>query len=204
MIGAMSSHEPLQGFVVCLPHMPVADLIAPMEVLIQEGLTTVAVPVQVLPELVPLFGSRARFGGYGITTVAQLQDAVATGATFALADVAEPAVAQAGRDAGVPTYLQAMTPSEIRYARSLANVQLFPADIVGHLMAERLQALDLLDGVVPRGGIGAYAAERWLLSGAPAVCVDSSLLGNALRGGDLALLRDRCGTFQRVLRKLEE
>ncbi len=200
----MTAYEPLRGLVVCLPHLPVVDLIGPLEVMIQEGLNLVAVPSQVLPELVPLFGLRARIGACGIASAAELDQAVSAGASFVFADAADPELAEAGRNAGVPTYLQAMTPSEIRYARSLGYVQLFPADVLGHLMAERLKSQGLLDGVIPRGGIGAYAAERWLLSGAPAVCLDSSLLGDALRGGELASLRDRCGTFLRVLRKLEE
>ena len=51
---------------------------------------------------------------------------------------------------------------------------------------------------MPLGGLGAYAAGEWNKAGAPAVCVDSALLGDAVTGGSLSLLRDRCGSFRSV------
>ena len=52
--------------------------------------------------------------------------------------------------------------------------------------------------VVALGGVGAYAAGEWLKAGAQAVCVDSTLLGDAYSGGSLGQLRDRCASFVAV------
>ena len=54
---------------------------------------------------------------------------------------------------------------------------------------------------MPRGDVGAFSAGEWLKAGAPAVCIDSTLLGDALTGGDLGQLRDRCTSFKTIQRR---
>jgi len=43
------------------------------------------------------------------------------------------------------------------------------------------------------------AAGEWLDAGAVAVSIGGPLLGDALKGGDLAALRDRCRTVRMVI-----
>ena len=88
----------------------------------------------------------------------------------------------AARERGVACYAMAMTPTEVRNALHLPvdGVQLYPADVVGAPMAQRLRAIGLIQHVLPRGGLAAYAAKQWLKAGAPAVCLDATLLGDAL------------------------
>ncbi|MFV0429181.1 MAG: hypothetical protein ACK5KO_07135 [Arachnia sp.] len=205
MMGRMDAAEPLSGLVVCLPEASLEDLIGPMEVLVQEELGVFAVPGDLLEfdAAVGIFGARARFGVHGVWAAEQIGDLAARGASFVLADSDDPALAEAGAECGIPVYLQAMTPREVRMARAHGNVQLYPADVVGHVMAERLAGLGLIDGVVPRGGLGAFAAEQWFKAGAQAACVDATLLGDSLRGGDLGALRDRCASFRRATRSLQ-
>ena len=188
------SAEPLSGLVVVLDEAPLTHTIAVMEVLIQEGLTTVSLPSTHgdVADVAGLYRSRVRLGLHG--PVEEPERMAELGLSFALVDYPDQAVATPA----LACYVGAMTPTEIRavLASPVTGVQLFPADVLGPLMAERLKSLGVVDRVVPRGGIIAYTAKQWLKLGAPAVCVDSQLLGDALTGGDLAALRDRCRNFQ--------
>ncbi|MDO5735851.1 MAG: hypothetical protein Q4P15_05195 [Propionibacteriaceae bacterium] len=189
------------GLIVCLDHVSLDDLVGAVEVMIQEGLRTFSLPSghEETGDIVAIFGARARFGMHGPVTAAALTNA-RDWAVFALVDEADEALVTAARETGIPVYAQAMTPSEVRglLASGATGALLFPADVVGHVMAERLRSLGLADKVIPRGGIGAFSATEWLKSGAVAACVDATLLGDALRGGDLGSLRDRCGSFSKV------
>lgn len=199
----MPSATPLTGLVVCLDDAPLDDLVGPVEVLIQEGLRTFSLQGAhaEFADVVAIFGARARFGAHALSQVSQVQAVAAAGGTFALLDLPDADVVEAAVEAGMATYAQAMTPTEIRGVLDLPvdGAMLYPADVVGHMLGHRLAALGLGGAVVPRGGIGAYAAGEWFKAGAPAVCLDTNLLGDALQGGDLASLRDRCPAFVQVL-----
>ncbi len=199
-MGPMSS---LRGLIVCLPDAPADDLVGVVEVLIQEGFSTFALPVaaQAYAEVAAIFGARAAWGALRISTVDQVVSASAAGARFVLSATWPPGrLAEAASALDLPCYLGAMTPTEVRAVleTSATGALLYPADVIGHAMAPRLAELGLADRVVPLGGLGAYAAGEWSKAGAPAVCVDSALLGDAVAGGSLSLLRDRCGSFVTV------
>lgn len=193
------------GLITCLANVSVDNLLGPIEVLIQEKLTTFALHAEseALAEVVEIFGTRGEFGVYGLTETDQLAGAVDGGATFLFADDAEADFAEAAAATGLPSWLTAMTPTEIRRVLRLPvdGAMLFPANVVGHDMAAHLKALGLVDRVVPRGDVGAFSAGEWLKAGAPAVCVDSTLLGDALTGADLGQLRDRCTSFKTIQRR---
>ncbi|MFT3888040.1 MAG: hypothetical protein QM713_07760 [Arachnia sp.] len=199
----MSEQLVPSGVVISLPDAPLDDHVGVIEVLIQEGLTTLALPARSadFAEVVAIFGARATFGATRVADPETVRLAVERGATFVLADVASAAVAFAAHEAGVPCYSAAMTPNEVRAALALpgdGGVLLYPADVTGHAMASRLSELGLVSRVVALGNLGAYAAGEWLKAGAQAVCVDSTLLGNAYAGGSLGQLRDRCSSFVAV------
>ncbi len=191
------------GLIICLDDAALDDLVGPVEVMVQEGLRTFSLPVgrEDIDDIVAIFGARARFGAHGAMS-REVIESIRGWAAFALADVADEEIITAAREADVPLWAQAMTPAEVRDVLALgaAGAMLFPADVVGHVMAERLRSLGLADHVIPRGGIGAFTATEWMKAGAPAACVDTTLLGDALRGGDLGSLRDRCGSFVKVNR----
>lgn len=192
--------EDLRGVIVSLPKAPMDDYVGVVEVLIQTGLPTFTAPTSAdgFADLVGIFGARARFGATGIVTAEEVTQARDAGASFVLADVADEAIARAAQERGLACFLPAMTPTEVRAVLASSEdvgVALYPADVVGHAMAARLAALSLIDRLVPTGGLGAYAAGEWLKAGAQAVCVDSTLLGDALSGGSLSKLRDRSGAF---------
>lgn len=200
MMGIMT--EPLGGVVVALTEAPFDDLIGVVEVLVQEGLTTLSFPASApgLADWVGIYGSRSRIGVHGVRTPRQADHAVADGASFVLSDVSDAEVIAACGDAAV--YPMAMTPTEIRHTLELAvaGVQVFPADVLGPSFADAVASLGLAPRCLPRHALGAYAVDRWFSAGAKAAVVDSNLLGDALSGGDLAALRDRCGAFSSLPR----
>lgn len=188
-----------RGLIVCLPDAPLDDHVAVVEVLIQAGLVSFAVPARsaALPELARIFGARATFLASRVTVPGDVHAAIAAGVTLLLADDATEELAAAAIDAGARLWCGAMTATEIRAVLRLpvAGAVLWPADVVGHSFAARLAEIDLVTSVLPMGGVGAYAAGEWLEAGAQAVCVDSALLGDAYDGGALGRLRDRCQAF---------
>lgn len=193
----------LRGLIVVLPDAPIDDLVGTVEVLVEEGFSNFALPVasEAFGDAVAIFGARAVVGVSRVSTAAQVAEAAGVGARFVLADVASAEVASLASDLGLACYLTAMTPSEVRAALAVPGATgalLYPADVVGHAMATRLAEMGLAGRVVPLGGVGAYAAGEWGKAGAPAVCVDQALLGDALNGGSLGLLRDRSGSFRSV------
>lgn len=204
MMGPMPTPSAPTGLIVCFEDVSLDDLVGPVEVLIQEGLKTFSLPVghAEQDDIVAIFGARARFGLHGAATAEALRSA-RNWAAFALVDVLDDDLGAVADEMGVPVFAQAMTPGEVRdvLARGADGALLFPADVVGHVMGERLKSLGLSVNVIPRGGIGAFSATEWLKAGAPAACVDATLLGDALRGGDLGMLRDRCGSFVKVDRE---
>lgn len=199
----MSSASLLTGLIVCLDDVPLDDLVGPVEVLIQEGLHSFSLPgaYAELGELVSIFGARARFGAHAVTTEAQVRAVAGAGGDFIFLDLADASAIGAADELGLAVAAPAMTPTEIRQVldAGIGHAMLYPADVVGHMMAHRLAPLGLVDRVIPRAGIGAYAAGEWFKAGAPAVCLDTNVLGDALTGGDLGLLRDRCPAFVQVV-----
>ena len=193
------------GVVVSLPDAPLDDHVGAIEVLIQEGLTTFALPAacEAFAGVVAIFGARAVVGATRVADADGVRLAAERGARFVLADVASVEVASAAQEAGLPCHGSAMTPAEVRAALALPDgrVLLYPADVTGHAIAPRLRELGVIERVVALGGVGAYAAGEWLKAGAQAVCVDSTLLGDAYSGGSLGQLRDRCSSFVAVNRR---
>lgn len=187
------------GLVAILPTAELGTMIGVAEVLTQEGIACLAIGSDFADqaEFMAIYGGRISIGVLGIREPEAARHAATNGAEFLLADVPDPAIAAA---VDVPCFGQAMTPSDIRSVRDggFDGAMFYPADVLGHVMAERLADIGLIENLVPRGGIGAFAAEQWFKAGARAVCVDHALIGNAATGGSLEELRDRCGSFIRI------
>lgn len=191
------STAPLTGLVVLLEDATLDNLVGTVEVLVQEGIANVSLPAKLadFEAVVAMYGARTRIGAHG--PLNDVLGRIDAGAAFLLPDDLDEATALTARDRGVACYAMAMTPTEIRQALTLPvdGVQLYPADVVGNLMVEHLRAIGLIEHVLPRGGVVAYGAKLWFKAGAPAVCADQALLGDALTGGDLGALRERCRSF---------
>ena len=200
--------QPLRGLIVCLPDATLDDYVGAVEVLVQEGFRLFALPVtaEAFGDVVAIFGPRATIGAIRVAHPDQVHRAADLGARFILADDSGSSIGDAANARDLPCYLPAMTPTEVRAVleMSVSGALLFPADVVGHAMAVRLGQMGLGDRVVPMGGVGAFAAGEWAKVGSPMVCVDQALLGDALEGGSLARLRDRCGSFRSVEQRMLE
>ncbi len=197
MIATMSD-APLTGTVALLDDAPLDELIGVVEVLAQEGVANLSLPTGAtnLKELAALYGQRIRIGAHGpAKTPATL---VMQGVDFILPDFVTPDTATVAEALELACYATAMTPNEVTTALRMpvTGVQLRPADVVGPTMAEHLRELGLIEKTIPRGGLIPFTAKQWLKAGAPAVCVGRHLIGDALTGGDLAALRDRCRSLR--------
>lgn len=191
------SDAPLTGLVVLLDPAPLDSLVGVVEVLVQEGVTSFSLRAgcEAFPAMLSMYGSRARIGCHG--PLSPVLASIDLGAQFLLPDELSLPAAVTARERRVACYAMAMTPTEVRRALELPvdGVQLYPADVTGPFMAERLREVGLIEHVIPRGGLVAYAAKQWFRAGVPAACLDSSLLGDSLQGGDLAALRERCRNY---------
>jgi 2-dehydro-3-deoxyphosphogluconate aldolase/(4S)-4-hydroxy-2-oxoglutarate aldolase len=151
--------------------------------------------------------ARAALGpGFGlgagtVLTVDDARSAADAGATFLVTPALAPSLGEAGR-LGLPVLAGALTPTEVVQAGSggAAAVKLFPASLGGPDYLGALRDPFPHTAFVPVGGVDADGARRYLDRGAVAVGVGSPLLGDALRGGDPAALRDRAAAFLAAVR----
>lgn len=184
-----------------LPGIISGSPIAPIEVLVQEGITVLSFPVARIDDLAHvrgMYASRAEFGVHGIGSVDQLSAAIDAGARVLSLRHPDADLVAMARDHGVAVLAPALTPTEVQNAWSLgvSAVLVTPADAFGGQYAEQLAALAPEATIVPSGGVGAYSGGRWLEAGAPAVCLDDALIGDGFEGGPLGSLRERAQTFR--------
>ncbi|QLQ16738.1 MAG: hypothetical protein HZY73_14985 [Micropruina sp.] len=180
--------------IVDLPDGNPEDLVAAGEVLIQEALTSWALPIERLDELAELrqvFGARARIGVSGLRTAAQVRDAVAGGAAFLLADITrEEMLAAAG---GLPLALGALTLNEIARAADLSPlVQVIPCDSMGSMYGRSLPALFPDVELIATGRMERFVVELWLEAGAAAACPRGWFSPDSVTEPDLSEFRQRC------------
>ncbi|GAA1389760.1 bifunctional 4-hydroxy-2-oxoglutarate aldolase/2-dehydro-3-deoxy-phosphogluconate aldolase [Luteococcus peritonei] len=187
--------------VACLPDRPVGSLVAAVEVMVQEGIGGFSFPVAQAEQVTSLrqvFGPRGVFGVHDVHDHQDLDQALAAGAQFVAITLPDASLVQRAHEAGVPLLVSALTPTEVQQAWRLgvAAVMVVPAEVLGSSYPEALVQLVGGATLVARGGLGAYSARRWAEAGAAAVWLDDALLGDAVSGGSLGSLRERCQTFR--------
>lgn len=172
-----------------------------LEVLAQKGMPVIAVDQRdlgLLAELRGLYGTRLTFGVHGPITLDELEPVLAAEPAFVLANAGDHALVERGERAGVCVLPAGLTPNELLAidGRGPAAVQIFPADVLGGAYGASLKLVSDELVVVPRGGLGAWAVDRWFEAGAVCCVVDESLLGDALdEGGNIGQLRERAVSF---------
>lgn len=172
--------------VVEIPRDGVEDWVALAEVLLQEGLGAWVLPPElfpIAPEVLSLYGFRARVGACGVTDAEGVRRAVEAGLHFVLSPVSDPDLAAAAGD--VPFVGGALTPGEVAAAaRGGAEVvAVAPADALGTAYARALPPLFPGVALVPWGRLERYQCEMWLDAGARAVVVGDVVLRNDGSGG---------------------
>lgn len=191
--------------VVLLPACRLDEAIAPVEVLLQEGLNVFSIdPTGRLDVamLKTIFGSRLTAGVHDLRTAEQAGRAVEQDASFVLW-LPRPDVGALLAEAQLPLLPAALTPVEVDAAwrSGAAGVQVVPANAFGAGYASQLTGLVPDARLVVRGAETSYEVKAWLSAGAAAVCVAEKLLGNAFRRGDLDALRTRARQITRAIRE---
>ncbi|MEV5834451.1 bifunctional 4-hydroxy-2-oxoglutarate aldolase/2-dehydro-3-deoxy-phosphogluconate aldolase [Nocardia sp. NPDC052112] len=135
-----------------------------------------------------------------VTTVEHARAAIDLGAAFLVTPITDRQIISVAVDSGVPIYPGGFTPTELWAGWSVGAtaVKLFPANTVGPDYIAHLRGPFPGIQVVPSGGIDIDAVPKWLAAGACAVSLGGPLLGDALRGGDLAALATRCRRLAEV------
>lgn len=192
--------------VVLLPDCHVDDAIAPVEVLVQEGLCALSVPSggSLAPaDLHAVFGPRVVVGIHDLAGIGDADRAIEQGAAFCLPAQAQAGVQERLADAGVPICPPALTPTEVAavWRHGASAVQVVPADVFGVRYPKQLRSLVPEAAIVARDADTAHEAAAWLDAGAVAVCAGERLLADALGGGPLGGLRVRCRQLTAVTRR---
>jgi 2-dehydro-3-deoxyphosphogluconate aldolase / (4S)-4-hydroxy-2-oxoglutarate aldolase len=140
-----------------------------------------------------------------VTTVERLRQLLEIGVDFVVTPITEVQVIKMAVDAGVPIYPGGLTPTELwaGWAAGATAVKVFPASVVGPEYISALRGPFPNIQVVPSGGIGVAEAGEWIRAGACAVSVGGPLIGDALCGGSLTELAQRCRNLNAVVTTAE-
>ena len=153
----------------------------------------------VIAEVTGLAPDDAVIGAGTVLTRDDVARAAGAGARFMVTPALTESVAESVAG-GIPVLAGVLTPTEALTAMGLgaAAVKLFPATVGGpsYLRALREPLPDL--PFIPVGGVDVALAGEYLAAGAVAVGVGGSMVGDAIRGGDLDALRTRAAAFLAV------
>jgi 2-dehydro-3-deoxyphosphogluconate aldolase/(4S)-4-hydroxy-2-oxoglutarate aldolase len=179
-------------------------LVSGAQVLVEEGITTLEVPLtspgalDAIARIAAAVPDPALVGAGTVRTVDDARRAFAAGARFLVAPAFSAEVVAYALAEDIAILPGVMTPTEVESARAAgaAMVKLFPAGTLGaaYLAHLRVPFPDL--EVVPTGGVAIEDAAGWLAAGAVALGVGSPLTDRFLEDGDLAGLRMRARTWK--------
>ena len=192
--------------VAMLPRTIEGSLIAPIEVMAQEGIPVVAFPaarIDLLQEATAVFAGRVEFAVHDVTDADQVAAAAEAGATLVLLRRPDETLISAAIERALPVLAPALTPTEVAavWGLGVTGVLVTPVDTLGGNYHESLPAAVPEAVLVPSSGLGAHTSGRWLDAGAAAVCLDEALVGDAAQGGSLNNLRERCQAFVRSVER---
>lgn len=133
-------------------------------------------------------------GAGTVLTREQAQRVIAAGARFIVAPAIRADVAEVARDAGIPFFLGAATPTEVLEANDLGatGVKIFPAaQLGGPAFLKALKSVYPHIALMPTGGIDAANAKDYLDAGAVCVGMGGKLVDvAALQANDTDRIRD--------------
>jgi 2-dehydro-3-deoxyphosphogluconate aldolase / (4S)-4-hydroxy-2-oxoglutarate aldolase len=160
--------------------------------------------LEAISELRATFGDEPLVGAGTVRTSADVDAAVAAGATFLVSPNFDRGSVSRSQAAGVVHLPGVFTATEAHaaHAAGCSLVKLFPADALGPAYLRALRApLDDV-GFVPTGGIDAGNVGEYVRAGAVAFGVGSALV----RGGDLDMraLSERARTLVGALREARQ
>jgi 2-dehydro-3-deoxyphosphogluconate aldolase / (4S)-4-hydroxy-2-oxoglutarate aldolase len=188
----------------------VAALVPVCDVLVEEGILnlelTLTTPglLGALPGLVDRYADSADIGVGTVLTESDAARAVECRAQFLVTPTMNVPVVRLAVQRRVAVFPGGLTPTELAagWHAGATAVKIFPAQTVGAGYLKHLRGPFPGLQAVPSGGVDLDASRQWLAAGAAAVSIGGPLLGDALNGGDLSALSDRCRAFRAMVREV--
>lgn len=179
------------GLVAILRGVTPEDVVALGEVLVEEGLAAVEVPLNSpdpftsVRRLAEAIGESCAVGAGTVLTVDDVERSRAAGARMVVAPNSDPAVIRAAVERGLRPYPGAATPTEAfaAVAAGARSLKLFPSDAVGIAGMKAWRAVLPADvELLPVGGVDETNLAAWAAAGAGGAGLGSCLY----RPGDAA------------------
>ena len=138
-----------------------------------------------------------------ILTEAEAQRAMDAGAQYLVTPTMNLPVIKLTLERQIPGFPGGLTPTELAagWAAGATAVKIFPAQTVGAGYLKHLRGPFPDLEAIPSGGVDLEATREWLDAGAVAVSIGGPLLGDALKGGDLGALRNRCRAVRAAIKE---
>jgi 2-dehydro-3-deoxyphosphogluconate aldolase/(4S)-4-hydroxy-2-oxoglutarate aldolase len=177
------------------------------DVLVEEGILSLELTLttpglfDALPQLVDRYANTADIGVGTVLTESEAQQALGCGAQYLVTPTINLPVIKLAVERQIAIFPGGLTPTELAAAwdAGATAVKIFPAQTVGASYLQHLRGPFPDMQAVPSGGVDLEATREWLAAGAVAVSIGSPLLGDALKGGNLAALRERCRAVRAVI-----
>ena len=187
----------------------VSALVPVCDVLVEEGILSLELTLttpglfDALPELVDRYAGIADVGVGTILTEAEAQRAMDSGAQYLVTPTMNLPVIKLAVDRQVAVFPGGLTPTELAagWNTGATAVKIFPAQTVGAGYLKHLRGPFPDLEAIPSGGVDLDATREWLDAGAVAVSIGGPLLGDALKGGDLGALRNRCRAVRAAIKE---
>lgn len=179
-------------------------------VLHEAGLTAVEVTLNspgaltIIEKLATQFGTQMAVGAGTVLTVADVEQAAASGACFIVSPNRNAAVIAATKRLGLVSLPGCFTPSEIVEALDAGAdaLKIFPANTLGPGYVKALRAPLNQVRLVPTGGVTPAKAREYFAAGAWAVGIGSELVGKeVLQAGNFELLQRRAAEFVSAMKE---
>jgi 2-dehydro-3-deoxyphosphogluconate aldolase/(4S)-4-hydroxy-2-oxoglutarate aldolase len=180
---------------------PVCDVLVEEGILSLELTLTTPGLLDALPELVDRYADTADVGVGTILSEFEAQRAIESGARFLVTPTMNLPVIKLAVERQIAVFPGGLTPTELAagWDAGATAVKIFPAQTVGAEYLKHLRGPFPGLQAVPSGGVDLNASRQWLAAGAAAVSIGGPLLGDALKGGDLSVLRRRCRAVRAVV-----
>lgn len=195
-------HALVQNPVIAVLRAPAARAYdAVVDTLVENGIRSIELTLSTpdtlerLPALLErCAGSGATIGVGTVTSPDQARAALAAGAQYLVTPVLDVEVIGLALAAGVPVFPGAFSPTEVfaAWRAGATAVKIFPAETVGPQYGGHLRGPFPGIRFVPSGGVAIDDVPAWIRAGACAVSLGGPLVGDALDGGSLPSLAERC------------
>jgi 2-dehydro-3-deoxyphosphogluconate aldolase / (4S)-4-hydroxy-2-oxoglutarate aldolase len=196
------------GRVIAVLRAPQVSALAPIcDVLVEEGILSLELTLTTpdllgsLSGLVDRYAANADVGVGTVLDTTEASKAIDSGAQYLVTPTMNLPVIDLAVRNQIAVLPGGLTPTELAagWNAGATAVKIFPAQTVGAGYLKHLRGPFPDLQAVPSGGVDLDASREWLAAGAVAVSIGGPLLGDALKGGDLPALRDRCRAVRAVI-----